>query len=50
VEHHRVALTCFIWPGKELPRKEVVACPVGNESSSLLLNIPQKQMAQLVGH
>jgi hypothetical protein len=48
VEHH-IAATCLIWLGDEHLPKEVVARPVVNTGSSLLLNVPQELMAQLVG-
>jgi hypothetical protein len=46
-----VSATCLICPGEESLPKEVVAHPVGNAgSNNLLLNVPQEQMAQLIGH
>lgn len=35
----RVVATCLIWPGEEHLPEEVVARPVGNAGSSLLLNV-----------
>jgi hypothetical protein len=49
MQHHCIAVTCLIWPGEDYLPKEVVAHPVGNTGSSLLLNVVQKQMVQLVG-
>jgi hypothetical protein len=40
VELCHVAATCLIWHGEECLPKEVVAHPVGNAGSSLLLNVP----------
>jgi hypothetical protein len=49
VESRRVAAICLLWPGEERLRNEVVARPVGNAGSSLLSDVPQERMAQLVG-
>jgi hypothetical protein len=50
VEHDCIAATCLIWPGEERLPKDVVAHPVGNAGSSLLLKVAQERIAQLVGH
>jgi hypothetical protein len=50
VECYHVVATCLIWPGEEHIPKEVAIRPAGNAGSTLLLNVPQKLMAQLIGH
>jgi hypothetical protein len=49
VEHRHIAATHLIWPEEGHLPKEVVAYPIGNAGSSMLLSVLQEQMSQLVG-